>query len=226
MGRVRKIRIGCLLHVYMGPGRRFVCRFRIGKGMHGYPYLLLATCLLAVSFELFSPHLTSVDSFQWIDSSQKNTSILSLNPLWKNSANPIHPPTFSKRNVSHNLQHSLMHLLSHLNKKGRRVEKKKNFPDVSPPLTFCEGDDDDDDASRSQTRQRALKTPLCPMLPKAEEEVEEENNARPPCGVCRTRGQKDMGWEKLETQPGFTTSQGGAKKDQTLPCTASRDCSP
>ena len=82
-----------------------------------------------------------------------------------------------------------------------------------------------------ETRQRAFKTPICPMLPKSEEEEEEEeeeevNNARPPCGVCRTRSRKEMiGWgERWKTQPRFTTSQGGAKKiDQTLPYTASSE---
>lgn len=62
-----------------------------------------------------------------------------------------------------------------------------------------------------ETRQRAFNTPICPMLPKSDEE-EEENNARPPCGVCRTRGQRRWVGEKMETQPRFTSSQGGAKR--------------
>ena len=95
----------------------------------------------------------------------------------------------------------------HLNKKEEK--KKKRGSQICPPALW----EDDEDASRS--RASVLSNAKCPMLPKSDEEEEEdedeENNARPPCGVCRTRGRRRwVGKDGNPTQ--VTTCQGRAKR--------------
>ena len=76
------------------------------------------------------------------------------------------------------------------------------------------------------TRQRAFKTPICPMLPKSEEEEEETTPARHVGYAELAVKRRWMGGGKDGSPTKVYNKSTWHKKDQTLPYTAPRTRSP